>query len=123
MRSALLFQLVIVPLRSLLMIASSEESTIAPSRRLFRSARFVSVVSRAIFDAPMISPRAFFTGEIVRETSNKVPSLRRRNVSKWSTRSPFLSFAKMEGSAALSICRRVLPPYSRTSAPRSCSSL
>ena len=47
-RSAPSFQLVMMPLRSLLMMASSDESTIALNSWLPRSARFVSVVSRAI---------------------------------------------------------------------------
>jgi hypothetical protein len=40
-----------------------------------------AVMSRAIFEAPMIRPGESRTGETVSETSISVPSLRRRTVS------------------------------------------
>ena len=40
-----------------------------------------SVMSRAIFDAPMILPSAFLMGDTVSEISTKLPSLRWRTVS------------------------------------------
>jgi hypothetical protein len=40
-----------------------------------------SVMSLAIFEAPMIRPSAFLTGDTVSEMSARVPSLRRRKVS------------------------------------------
>jgi len=40
------------------------------------SARLRSVMSRAIFEAPMIFPKAFLIGEMVSEISTKLPSLR-----------------------------------------------
>jgi hypothetical protein len=46
------------------------------------SARLRAVMSRAIFEAPMIRPCWSFTGEIVSEMSSGVPSLRSRTVSK-----------------------------------------
>ena len=42
-----------------------------------------SVMSRAIFEAPMIVPRALRIGEMVTDTSSNRPSLVRRTVSKW----------------------------------------
>ena len=51
-RSAPRFQLVMMPLRSLLAMASSEDSTIALNNRCMRSAVLRSVISRATFDAP-----------------------------------------------------------------------
>ena len=42
--------------RFLVMIASSDDSTTAASRRLATSARFRSLMSRAIFDAPITVP-------------------------------------------------------------------
>ena len=52
------------------------------------SARRRSVMSRAIFDAPMIAPASLRIGDTVIEIGTSVPSLRRRQVSKWSTTSP-----------------------------------
>ena len=63
------FQLVIMPSRVLLIIASSEEFTIAASIACFSSASFFVVISLAIFEAPIIFPALFFMGEIVREIS------------------------------------------------------
>ena len=57
-------------------------------------------MSRAIFEAPTTSPWASFTGEIVSETLRRDPSLRKRIVSKWSTRSPRLSRARILGSSS-----------------------
>ncbi len=45
-------------------------------------------MSLAIFEAPTIFPLALLTGETVRETTIRLPSLRCRTVSKWSIRSP-----------------------------------
>ena len=45
-------------------------------------------MSRAIFDAPTILPSLFLIGEMVSDTSTRLPSLRSRTVSKWSIRSP-----------------------------------
>jgi len=45
-------------------------------------------MSRAIFDAPVILPRAFLTSEMASETSIKLPCLHCRTVSKGSTRWP-----------------------------------
>jgi len=47
-----------------------------------RASRLRSVMSRATFEAPMTQPCASLTGEMVTETSNKVPSFRLRTVSK-----------------------------------------
>ena len=58
------------------------------------------MTSRATFDAPMISPVGLRTGEIVTDTSIGVPSLRRRTVSKWSTRSPRRSRSRIFGSSS-----------------------
>ena len=45
------------------------------------SARLPSVMSRAILEAPMISPASSRIGETVREIWISLPSLRRRTVS------------------------------------------
>ncbi len=50
--------------------------------------RFCSVMSRAIVDAPTTRPLESRTAEIVSDTSMSEPFLRRRVVSKRSTRSP-----------------------------------
>ena len=54
----------------------------AASRSRSRSsrARFSAVMSRPIFEAPMIRPSASRMGETVSETSMMVPSFRRRFV-------------------------------------------
>ena len=52
------------------------------------SMRFRGVMSRAIFEAPMMRPWTSFTGETVTETSIRTPSFRSLTVSKWSTTSP-----------------------------------
>jgi hypothetical protein len=64
------------------------------------SAFRVSVMSRAIFEAPMIVPAALRTGEIDREIINRRPSLVTRIVSKCSMRWPFRSRARMSSSSA-----------------------
>ena len=58
MASAAVFHDVTMPFRSLLTIASSLESTIAARRSASRCACWTRLRSRAIFDAPMISPVA-----------------------------------------------------------------
>ena len=40
-----------------------------------------SVISRATFEAPTMSPRSFLSGDTVRETFSRAPSLRCRTVS------------------------------------------
>ena len=82
MRSADLFQVVMIPSRVLLTMASSELSTMAASRAVLRSARLRSVISRATLEAPMTWPEESLTGEMVREMSTREPSLRWRTVSK-----------------------------------------
>ena len=47
-----------------------------------------SVMSRATFDMPMVSPDGALIGDMLSETSTGVPSLRMRTVSFWSIRSP-----------------------------------
>jgi hypothetical protein len=47
-----------------------------------RSIRFFSVISRAIFDAPIIVPAEFRTGDTLSEISTRRPSLVSRSVSK-----------------------------------------
>lgn len=57
---------------------------ISVSSKRCRSRAFLSsVMSRAIFEAPTIRPRAFRIGEIVSEISARLPSFRCRTVSKW----------------------------------------
>ena len=56
--------------------------------RKARSACFCAVMSRATFEAPITHPDESLTGEMVRETSRRLPSFRLRTVWKWSTRSP-----------------------------------
>src|SRR5579884_1825563 len=58
----------------LLTMASSEDSTIAASLAFASSARFRSVMSLAILDAPTTRPSSSLMGEIVRETGMAVPS-------------------------------------------------
>ena len=70
------------------MMASSDDSTTAASRRLAASARFRSLMSRAIFDAPMTVPSSSRIGDTVSEIGTSDPSLRRRIVSKCVTDSP-----------------------------------
>jgi hypothetical protein len=63
-------------------------------------ANFRSVMSRAIFDAPMILPSMSFTGDMVTETWINSPSLRCRTVSKGATRSPRRRLAMMRASSS-----------------------
>jgi hypothetical protein len=51
------------------------------SRASVSAARFCSVMSRAIFEAPMTFPEAFLMGETVSEMVMSSPFLRRRTVS------------------------------------------
>ena len=67
-------------------------------------ARFCSVMSRAIFDAPTILPSAFLTGETVNETAIRLPCLRCRTVSKWSIRSPRLMRVRIARSSSCRSC-------------------
>ncbi len=66
------------------------------------SAFFCSLISRTIFEAPMIFPSASLIGEMVAETLKRLPSFRTRTVSKWRTRSPRPIRARMSTSS----CRR-----------------
>ena len=77
-----------MPFRSLLMMASSEELTIAASRPCRARARRSSVTSRAMLEAPTTLPSAAWTGETVSAASMKRPSLRRRCTSRRSIVSP-----------------------------------
>ena len=63
------------------MMASSEDSTTAARRNFVSSACRFEVMSRAIFEAPIILPVRSLIGETVSETSINEPSLRRRTVS------------------------------------------
>jgi len=65
-----------------------------------RSACFSAVMSRATFEAPITRPDESLTGEMVNETSSKLPSLRLRTVWKWSTRSPRRRRSSMSDSSA-----------------------
>ena len=56
-------------------------SVFAACSRAAASRRDRSVMSRAIFEAPTISPRSFRSGETVSEILSRVPSLRCRIVS------------------------------------------
>jgi hypothetical protein len=80
-RSAERFQDTTIPFRSLLMIASSLDSTMAAKCRASRSSRRASVMSRTVFEAPTTSPSGASIGETVNETSMRRPSLRMRTVS------------------------------------------
>jgi hypothetical protein len=48
---------------------------------IFCSAVFLSVISRAIFDAPTTTPLLFITGDTVNETNTLVPSFFNLSVS------------------------------------------
>jgi len=63
-------------------------------------ASFRSVMSRAIFDAPMILPLMSLIGDMVTETWISSPSLRWRTVSKGATRSPRRRLAMMRSSSS-----------------------
>jgi hypothetical protein len=56
-------------------------------------------MSRAIFEAPTITPLLSLTGEMVAETLIFLPSLRTRTVSRCSTLSPRRIRARMSGSS------------------------
>ena len=56
MRSAAEFHDVMTPFRSFVTIASSDDSTTAASRRVASTACARSLMSRAIFDAPITRP-------------------------------------------------------------------
>ena len=81
-RSAAAFQVLTVPSRVRLRMASSDVSTIAARSRMRSCAIFAAVTSRPIVVAPTTFPCASRIGEIVSETSITVPSLRSRFVSK-----------------------------------------
>lgn len=66
---------------------------------LRRSSCLRAVMSRATFDAPMILSSAFLTGEIVNDTSIRLPSLRNRTVSKCSMDSPRRICSVIAGSS------------------------
>ena len=80
--SAAGFHVTTVPSRVLLTIASSLEAMMAAKWRASRSNCFVSVTSRAIFDAPMTVPSGALIGETVNEMSTRRPSFATRTVSK-----------------------------------------
>ena len=69
-------------------------------RRSSSSARFVSVMSRAIFDAPTTLPAPSKSGETVSDTWMWLPSLRSLSVSKDSTRSPRPMAPRILGSSS-----------------------
>jgi hypothetical protein len=73
-----------------------------------RSSTLRSVMSRAIFEAPMTTPCSFRIGETVIERSSNRPSFARRTVSKCSTRTPrrireMISFSSSRRSAGIRI--------------------
>ena len=117
-----------MPLRSLLMIASSDDCTMAARRSCASSVALRSRMSRATFDAPMTRPDASRIGEIVNDTSTRRPSLDANTVSKWETFSPFhtrfrvsiSSFRLSEGnsmSVDLPSAWAAVYPSSRSAAP------
>jgi hypothetical protein len=65
------------------------------------SACLRSVMSRAMFDAPTITPMLSLSGEMVTETSIFLPSFLTRTVSKGSTLSPFLIRVPMPDSSSV----------------------
>ena len=71
---------------------SASDRSSASLRRL-SSARFRSLTSRTILDAPTTLPASSLIGEIVRETWMRLPSARTRSVSKCSIRSPAFRLA------------------------------
>src|SRR5947199_727196 len=94
------FHEVMTPSSVLLTMASSAESTMAASRARASSPRRRSLMSRAVFEAPMTSPFAFLIGDTVREISKRVPSFRMRVISKCSIFSPWLMRARISSSSA-----------------------
>ncbi len=58
-------------------------------------------MSRAIFEAPMIRPCESLMGEMARDTSMSVPSLRLRTVWYGATCSPLFMRSRMAGSSSL----------------------
>ncbi len=71
------------------------------SRRLSSaSARFRSVMSRAMVDAPVTAPDASRMGETVSETARWTPSLATRSVSRVSTASPLATACRMSCSSS-----------------------
>ncbi len=81
-----------------------EASVITRKRcSLSRNARsdcFCAVISRATFEAPTTRPDESVTGEMVSETSIRLPSFRLRTVWKWSTRSPRRRRLRISDSSA-----------------------
>ena len=69
-----------IPLRSLLTIASSEESTIAASRSASRSMRPLRSMWRATIETPMLSPSGASIGDTESRMSIRSPFLRWRAV-------------------------------------------
>src|SRR6202034_2080545 len=65
-----------------------------------RSACFCAEISRATFEAPITRPEESLTGEMVTETSRRLPSFRLRTVWKWSMRSPRRKRSRMSDSSA-----------------------
>ena len=82
------------------MVVSACASSSAFLNDTASSASLRSVMSRATFDAPTTRPAASLMGEIVKEISRSVPSLRMRQVSKCSTSTPRLSRSRMIASSS-----------------------
>jgi hypothetical protein len=73
--------------------SSEPEAATSATKRACRSttvdsARFRSVMSRAILEAPIRAPCSSRIGDTVSEIGTRVPSRRRLSVSKWTTFSP-----------------------------------
>ena len=64
-----------MPFRSFAMIASSDDSTIAARKAWAAAALPQPVISRAIFEAPMIVPEASRTGDTVNAIRSRRPVL------------------------------------------------
>ena len=84
--------------------SASARASCSRARRTMRSrsSRFRPLMSRAIFETPMISPVVERTGDTVREMSTIVPSLRTRTVSKSLMALP----CRIRASTSSSSCKR-----------------
>ena len=83
------------PFRSQMPMKSVLFSTSVTNFSRSASARFRSVMSRTIFDAPTTLPASSLIGEMVSETGCAGRPARTRSVSKWSIRRPAFRLAMM----------------------------
>ena len=117
-RSAAVFQVLIMPLRSLLTIASSDDSTIEANLCAASSMLLRSEISTKEVIAPIISSSAFHSGAKFTSTGNKEPSGLSIDTSTLRTGMPVLRTCRI----GLCSCGRCVPSGSHNLTEPQCFS-